>query len=181
MKKHFDTNVLICIYYSHNLKKNYRTVKLSEELIHNSTQVWVNFETFIFFLIKICNRYGVGNNVRKYQSIRVNGFRIMSQCPKYIVLLSVYFGPAVPDYLTFLDLLFLKTEILQERDIYFNKILFHFDLTIFFLGWIIKMLQKGELGGAQSIFFKKSVLHICIAVLTDIIAILLTPGNFSPV
>ena len=36
--------------------------------------VWVNLENFQVFKRKIRNRYGVGNNVRKYESIRANGF-----------------------------------------------------------------------------------------------------------
>ena len=40
-------------------------------------------------------------------------------------------------------LLFKKTEKIQEHDLYLNQILHHFYLIIFFLGCIIKNLQKG--------------------------------------
>ena len=56
------------------------------------------------FWIKIRNHYGVGNNVRIYQSIRANDFGIMS---KYTEIVLRILGPAGRlDYL--IGLLFIK-------------------------------------------------------------------------
>ena len=67
-------------------------------------------------------------------------------------------------------LLFKKTEKVQEHDQYLNQILHHFDLNLFFLGWIIKIWQKG----GRLLFFYE----VRIVVLIDFIAILWIPGIF---
>ena len=54
-----------------------------------------------------------------------------------------------------------------------NQILLHFDLSIFSLGQIIKKLQKGAAGGPAQFLSRVSIV-----IVTDIIAILLTPGIF---
>ena len=63
-----------------------------------------------------------------------------------------------------------KREKVHEYDLYLNQILYHFDLKIFFLGWIIKKLQKW---GPAPISYEVSIV-----VEIDFIAILLTPGIF---
>ena len=73
-------------------------------------------------------------------------------------------GGGVTGYTLYFCLLFIKTEKVQEHDLYLNQIIHQFDFKNVFLGWIIKILRKG---GPRSI-----------VVLIDFKAILLTPGIF---
>ena len=86
----------------------------------------------------------------------------------YINIYQFWGGGVYIVHLTFICLLFIKTEKLQERILYYKQILYHFGRTIFFLGWIIKKIKKGvaSAGWPAQIF-----LGIEYVVLTDIIAI----------
>ena len=62
--------------------------------------------------------------------------------------------------LHFCSLVFKNTENVQEHDLYFNQILYHFDLKKNFLRWIIKSLQKGAGGPAPiSLRSEHSISH----------------------
>ena len=87
-------------------------------------------------------------------------------------------GSACPDYLTIISwfIIHKNGEITRTWTIIIS-ISTSFDLTMFFLWWIIKKVTKREGQGTPLKFFYE----VYILVLTDIIALLLTPGIFSPV
>ena len=68
----------------------------------------------------------------------------MSKIYRYIWISGVTEEGTYMVHRTFIFcLLLIKTEKIQEHDLYSNQILHHFDLQTFFLGWIIKILRNG--------------------------------------
>ena len=91
--------------------------------------------------------------------------------PKYIDIYDFgRFGGTYIFHRTFLGYYSKISEKVQEHDLYYNQILHHFDLTIFFP----KMNNKKFTKSGPLLF----LYELSIVVLIDFIAILLTPGIF---